>query len=358
MRRTIFFLIAAAAAVLLAQVGDAAGARGLVLTGQVTSDGAAAAGATVIAQAMPAGGGTQSPVQVGYGSTAPDGTYTVNAQLSSLPEGYVNPDDSVNLTLIAMRSGYLWSDSFPVASSATSYNDNLTNGAMNAAFKAAERSAMSKAAASSGSGKPDKARTDAIVMAGCGGSWSGPQGPYQVKIGDVSADQIATGEMSYFSGSSTTTTLGVAYYNGSSWSVNGTASSAASQNSGWDQANLQTQRMFSLWTQHTFTNCFGQAWREPDYYAGKGQQISIAHPTYKYCTGPYYNGGRWFTTTATNGTYSDGLTVLGLNLSSQAGWSTSMEIQFHFTGKGWICGNTNQYDSSPRVEADGSYQTP
>jgi hypothetical protein len=194
--------------------------------------------------------------------------------------------------------------------------------------------------------------------AGCRGYWGNPYGPYQVKLGDVSSGKSATGEISYASGSSTNTTLGIEYYNGSDWSASGSSTAGASSKVGFTQKGIGTERFFGQWTYHTYFACMGQRFRRADYYAGRGQTVSIAHPTFKYCTGPYYAKSRWFTDSSKNQTYSIGLSLFNINLTSQSGWEKSMEIAYDFTGKGWVCGSNNQYEGAPRVAGSSVYNSP
>jgi hypothetical protein len=53
-----------------------------------------------------------------------------------------------------------------------------------------------------------------------------------------------------------------------------------------------------------------------------------------------------------NQTYSAGITVYGVGLSSQAGYTSTATIRFHFNEKGGVCGNNSTFgEASPIVDA-------
>ena len=87
-------------------------------------------------------------------------------------------------------------------------------------------------------------------------------------------------------------------------------------------------------------------------YYGRGNTPLIAHTEFSNCSGAYHSGDSYFHNYSSNQTYAAGLTVFSISLSSQAGYVSTAQIRFNFTGTGNVCGsNSKKGEDSPRVEA-------
>lgn len=135
-----------AAALVGAGVGGAAnnGGRtpgGMTVSGSVTDQGAPAGSALVVLRAWPsqatqfatAPGAASSLYTVSLGRTNGHGSYSLSADLSTIPAAYRSDDGTVNLVVMAMRHGRLITNSFP-ANLGTASNQvmptlDLANGA-------------------------------------------------------------------------------------------------------------------------------------------------------------------------------------------------------------------------------------
>src|SRR5207302_839275 len=127
----------------------------------------------------------------------------------------------------------------------------------------------------------------------CPIAWFGPYGPYQASLGTSDAMTGVSGRITYSHGSSTSTTLGVAFDGGSGWKANGTATVGADTSYGFDTGSvLQNNRQYGLWYYHKaigYGACPG-SWYQPLKYVGIGQRTTFSHVHYTYCTGTYYSG--------------------------------------------------------------------
>lgn len=181
--------------------------------------------------------------------------------------------------------------------------------------------------------------------------WGDYNGPYETKIMDVMNPSKIEGRGSYFWGGSTATTLGY-LTNGPNWSVGGTITTSSSTGSGFS-VPAQNQRIQSLWMyRERQVVCIANQ-NVPYNYYGKGDQPSIAHVKYTNCGGIYPVGGDYIHSSTNNQTYSAGLTVYGINLSSKAGYDSTATIKFHFNVRGKVCGNSSTLgENSPKVEAE------
>ncbi|HXF72294.1 MAG TPA: hypothetical protein VNO79_06765 [Actinomycetota bacterium] len=180
--------------------------------------------------------------------------------------------------------------------------------------------------------------------------WGDYNGPYQTKIMDVMNPSSIDGWGSYFNEGSTSTTLGY-LSNGPSWTVGGTMTTSSSTGTGF-RVPAQDQRIQALWMyRERAVVCVGNQ-NVPYNYYGKGNQPSITHVNYPYCGNVYPVDGYYRHGSTRNQTYSAGLTVYGINLSSQAGYSSTATIEFKFHVRGKVCGNNSTLgESSPKVEA-------
>ena len=336
MKRKLLLLAASVVVAAVAVSAAAAGGNpGLAVAGHVTNGGVPVSGATMFIQAWP-NQATQLATPPGQrvsldlaavGKTAADGSYRILANLGNLPSRDVNPDETVNLHVMAFSHGRIWTTNLPTTvNSGAPQTANLTN------------------ATTTSCGIPNNSY------------WTSPYGPYDVKLGNAMADTGITGRITYSDGSSTSTTLGIAFYDGSSWSAGGTETNGTSSSVGFSAGSLQNDQVDGLWNYHTYvvldgsTVCYKEA--HPYEYVGRGDTNAIAHTYYGYCGGTYSAGDSYFQSSSNNGTFSAGLTLYGVSLSSQAGWESSMTLRYTFSAAGKVCGNTSQYEAAPRVEAE------
>jgi hypothetical protein len=343
-------LAVACACIAAGKISDAArAASGIVISGQVVDRGVPVAGATVLLRAWPSqatqlatpAGTRQTLFLVGVGRTNADGSYTLGTDLGNVPAAYRAADGTVNLVLMAVHNGRLATTSFPAdagSSAAQTAAVDLATGAYSPATQGAET--------------VQGAAARAISPNLCGGGyWTSPYGPYQTKLGDAAAYGGIVGQITYSYGGSTSTTLGVAFNNGSGWSASGTSTAGTSSSIGFIATGLADNRVYGLWRYHDWVSGCGGRWAYPYDYVGRGQTTSISHPYFPYCGGWYYPGNSYVRNSSSNQTYSVGLTVDGVGLSSQAGWSSSMTLIFKFSVKGHVCGDTTAREAAPRVEA-------
>jgi hypothetical protein len=180
--------------------------------------------------------------------------------------------------------------------------------------------------------------------------WGDYNGPYQTKIMDVMNDTYIGSNATYAAGGSTATTLGF-LTNGPNWQVGGTMT-VGSGSSGGFVAHPTNARIQALWMYRERTVvCVGNQ-NVPYSYYGRGNTPSITHVKYSNCGHYYYPGDQYFHDYNSNQTYSAGLTVYGIGLSSQAGYSSTARLEFTFQVRGKVCGNSETLgEMSPKVDA-------
>jgi hypothetical protein len=181
--------------------------------------------------------------------------------------------------------------------------------------------------------------------------WGSINGPYSVKLMDVTSTPAITGRGSYYNGSSTSTTLGFLTGTSGHWSVGGTITESRSTGTGFD-VPAQNRRIYGLWKyRERQMVCFADQ-NVPYSYYGYGSTVSITRPHLTNCGSVYPVGGNYTHGSTKNQTFTQGVTVYGFSLSSQEGYTSSSTIKFHFTAKGRVCGSSSTLgESSPRVEA-------
>jgi hypothetical protein len=143
-----------------------------------------------------------------------------------------------------------------------------------------------------------------------------------------------------------TQTLGVAVQSsGGSLSLGGTQSITfsveASQSGLWDEAvsNRVNYRQQGV-TCQTMTY-----WRPYSLYDFITDLSPLPHANFAYCQ--YHASGYSFaTSSATNVTYSAGVTLPGLSLSAQSGYGTSQRLTYSFHTAGYLCGNAQSGPAS------------
>ncbi len=180
--------------------------------------------------------------------------------------------------------------------------------------------------------------------------WGDYNGPYDTKIMDVMNTSSIDSTATYFYQGSTATTLGY-LTGGPNWSVGGTMTTSASSGSGFI-AHPTNARIQALWMyRERAVICYANQ-NVPYNYYGRGSTPSITHVNYSYCGGLYYPGETYFHDDSSNQTYSAGLRVYGINLSSQAGYSQTARLEFTFHVRGKVCGSSStRGEDSPKVDA-------
>lgn len=181
--------------------------------------------------------------------------------------------------------------------------------------------------------------------------WLDYNGPYDTKIMDVMNHRDISSTATYAAGGSTATTLGFLTGGSGSWGVGGTMT-VGSGSSGGFIAHPTNARIHALWMyRERAVQCYGTQ-NVPYNYYGRGSTPSITHVKFYNCGGGYGPGDTYFHEYNSNQTYTAGLTVYGISLSSKAGYSSTARLEFTFRVRGKVCGNSATLgEQSPRVEA-------
>lgn len=363
MRRKTAFVTAGLAVALLilaaAGLGEAGGPASLKLSGDVVDHGLAAGGALVLLQALPnqaaqeaaTPGVAQSLFPVAAVRAKGNGSYNLSVDLSQIPAAYINADGTVNLQLMAVRGGYLAATNFPEAASspvaappAASVLD-LASGAYSTAALAADSVQVGTAQVTAA------ASQNATPYVCSGGYWGGPEGPYQTKLVAATAGANVYATVTYSYGGSSSTTMGVAFDGSGGWAGDGTISNGTSSQYGFQTGYQQDKSDWGLWRYHSWYGSCGGRWDYPLDYVGRGQTVSIAQPSYGYCSGWYYAGDSWTRDASSFATWSDGVNFPYLTLSAQSGASTTESLSFYFGANGHICGDSSLREGAPHIEA-------
>ncbi|GIV01134.1 MAG: hypothetical protein KatS3mg014_2749 [Actinomycetota bacterium] len=180
--------------------------------------------------------------------------------------------------------------------------------------------------------------------------WGDYNGPYDTKIMDVMNASNIPSTATYAYGGSTSTTLGY-LTNGPNWQVGGTMTVGTGSSTGF-VAHPTNARIQALWMyRERAVICVGNQ-NVPYNYYGRGSTPSITHVKYSNCGGYYYPGEQYFHEYNSNQTYSAGLTVYGISLSSKAGYSSTARLEFTFQVRGKVCGSSKTLgEASPKVDA-------
>jgi hypothetical protein len=181
--------------------------------------------------------------------------------------------------------------------------------------------------------------------------WYNFNGPYQTRIMDIMNPSTIPGRGSYFYQGSTSTTLGYLKTGTTNWQVGRTMTRGSSAGTGFHVPAV-SQRIQAQWMyRERAIVCVGNQ-NVPYHYNAKGNQPSITHVKYSNCGSAYPPGSNYVHSLNRSQTYSVGVTVYGIGLSSQAGYSSTATLKFHFNEKGRVCGNSSILgEASPKVEA-------
>jgi hypothetical protein len=322
------------------------------LVGSVNDNGAPASGAAISAAAWPDWqflslvAANQAFDLKPLGSVTADetGGFAMDIDLSTLPGTYVSEDGHVEIEVTAIADSkvrvYFTMDALANQSS------NVTIPPMNLA----EGDAPAAARTHSATG------VAAPAVGTCSPHWiSGSEnGPYQTKLMDVFATGMVTGTGTYSNGGSTSTTLGVEAQNvfTGNWSASGTSTIGTSSSTGFQATTIKDKRLFGQFIYRKYIDAYCQTLNKPNNYYGRGNTLSITHPNYSNCGSNYFSGDIYTHTNSANQTYSNGLTVFTVSLTSHAGYVTTSTLKFNFNARGNVCGNNStQGEASPIVEA-------
>jgi hypothetical protein len=356
MTRTTLRLSVFAAIVLFASsVGSIAVARPAViahLVGSVTDNGVPVAGAGVTAGAWPnwkflnlvAADQTFDLRELGSTTTDEMGQFTLDLDLQTLPGTYETADGTVEIEVTAFADSKV-RVYFTTEPSANASSD-VTIPPMDLAEGGVAPAALANAAAGA----------EPMAVATCSPHWinNSDNGPYQTKIMDVLAVGQVNGTGSYANGGSTSTTLGVLAQGAISgnWSASGSSTIGTSGTTGFQATPIKDKRLYGQFIYRKWIDGYCQTLNKPHHYYGRGNTLSISHPNYSACGGNYFNGDLYTHTHNNNQTYSNGLTVFGVGLSSHAGYVASASLKFNFNARGNVCGsNASLGETSPIVEA-------
>ena len=199
-------------------------------------------------------------------------------------------------------------------------------------------------------------QTSSVEAATCSPHWvSGSEnGPYQTKIMDVMALGQVTGTGTYSYGGSTSTTLGILAQSpiSGNWSASGTSTIGTSSSTGFQASSIKDKRLFAQFKYRKYIDGYCQTLNKPYNFYGRGNTNSIGHSNYSNCGGTYRVGDLYTHSSTSNQTYSNGLTVFSIGLSSRAGYTSTASLKFKFNARGNVCGNNSSLgESSPIVEA-------
>ena len=157
--------------------------------------------------------------------------------------------------------------------------------------------------------------------------------------------------------SSSTHTLGVAYsYSGNygTWGANGTMSLTDSHTNQVSSTFTVPYTVYNRVNYRQYNGTCGGHWRRPysfyDLLTNDGRQVGV---TWQYHCTPHRVGDIWISGYAKDATVAGGVNLGILNVSAQAGYGTSVQLQYHFRVAGEVCGNSTSGPlNSSLVEAD------
>jgi hypothetical protein len=158
--------------------------------------------------------------------------------------------------------------------------------------------------------------------------------------------------------SSTTHTLGVAFsasVKKVKWSADGTGSITDSSTHSVSITYSVPHTIYNRVNYHEYWyNCWNdlelRAYSFWDLLTNDGRQVSI---TWQWHCGHHPAGADWSTGSAKSATIGGGMSIGPVSVSAQAGFGSSVELDFHFNKAGEICGNSPDGPfSSSILEAD------
>lgn len=184
----------------------------------------------------------------------------------------------------------------------------------------------------------------------------------QTIVGEVFTGPVATADLTYTSGSSST--VGVGYsVSGTlgTWSQSGTMSTSSTSTENFPtqfQNNSKQMRTYFGWKDFK-TECWdrGAYWAsyQAKAYQYQGGQVLVAAsaPSATYCL-PYPSGSSTSRDSGSAYTFSTGVKlsgVIGIDLSAKTGFNTSTKLTYWFTSAGRLCGTDTYPGSAQRLVA-------
>jgi hypothetical protein len=340
------------------------------------TDGAPVEGADVILRAWPSNdelaklsaGAQVKVVSVAQTKSASDGTFTLREDPAGIDPAYVNSDGLVNFEAFAFVNDKWTAFSFPRTFDGSSWQDPA---ALDDKARAAEPSTTQSLNLSLSRGQS----TDAFGQSGAAGvaaeqAIASDRGCTQTlftehhnthfAVAQTSVEGNARALVTYSNGSSSSLGVGFsdtgAYGSFSASGTMGQSSSSTVAFGSWNHNDIATQIMSGWDYGDFFFECSTptggySSWVEerPMHFDGGNYTYSTGEWSgYPYCT-PYSNGDSYDRSTNKNTTWTDGVdigSVIGINLSSQTGWTSSINVNYYFTGNSNLCGNDNTPPSS------------
>lgn len=157
-------------------------------------------------------------------------------------------------------------------------------------------------------------------------------------------------------GGSATHTMGVAVsMDGKVWTASGTSSIQRTSTSEVSTTYAGSHTVYNRVNYRNYANsCTGRRSRSPysfyDLLTADGGSVTTRYFT--YC-GNHDAGSKWSTGSATSATIPRGVSLAGISLSAQSGYSSSLDITYRFKVNGEVCGNSTAGPlGSPLVNAD------
>ena len=174
----------------------------------------------------------------------------------------------------------------------------------------------------------------------------------------ITASKVNAVKMSFNYASGQNSSLGVGFSatdGKGSWSQNGTMSVTESGTSGFTptkgKVTTVEKTKFKYWK---FENCLG-FYAHVTGYAGGTEGVHVGVPRATHCDS-WSAGSKWTKSTTTAWKFSGGVGIayyLGINLSSQTGYSTTASITWHFGHHTFLCGKNDDPGGSPGIMVAG-----
>lgn len=197
---------------------------------------------------------------------------------------------------------------------------------------------------------------------GCAFTLTQKLSPSWVVVGGTfSSTSGVSDTMTYTHGATSTMGVGLDVNGyGTDWKASGTDSKSSTSTvtfptqTGAVSHFHRTQWQYAKWTSNCGPNAtplggHGEVEVRPYTYVAGAQEVSTSARTLNYCTTfPADSGFTLSSTSAT--TWTDGVSIsnyIGINLSAESGYSSTVETHYHFSVAHHLCGYVNYPGSSP-----------
>lgn len=358
-----------AAALLLPFAGPLLGAHAdtrpaaRALTGTVHADGRAASGSQIVVRAWPSNeqltempdGQSFDLVDVAVTTADTRGQYTVDVDPAQLPDGYVGEDGAVNLEVIAVHGQMASAQSVtalaPGSRAATVAAQAAGDSTAPAGWTTAAAFGVATTAARSDAGD-----VTAASGGGCTTTTGGRHGPYLETFARMYGTANVKGRVIQASSASHTLGVGVKASGSSTWSASGTQTRSTGW--GYDTGRTIVDAAVKNKVYHRYYDyvCmvdgkyYTTRYTRPDsFYAAGPYYSQVAHTNYTTCD-PGYKDHVYTRQTNQNGAFGAGVDLPFINLSAQAGWTSTVTMEYKFFRAGKICGSGGQaWGAAPRV---------